>query len=206
MGGRDSVLEKARASFAAGEYRWTATVLNHLVFAQPEDSEAKELLARSYDQLGYRAESAAWRDVYLTGALELRQGVTGTALDPADAVDLLRPLPMPRFFDALAVRLNGPKAEGKELVLNFVFTDIDQSYVLSLENSVLNYWQREPDPDANVTVRLTRELWLGLVTRTAGLRDVIFSDDLQVEGSRLDLLAFFRLLDQPRGNFAIVTP
>jgi alkyl sulfatase BDS1-like metallo-beta-lactamase superfamily hydrolase len=206
MGGRDAVLEKARASHDAGDYRWTATVLNHLVFAQPEDSEAKELLAQTYDQLGYRAESAPWRDVYLTGALELRQGITGSPLDPSDAVDLLRHLPMPRFFDALAARVNGPKAEGKQLVLNFVFTDIGQSYVLSLENSVLNYWQMEPDPDANVTVRLTRELWLGLVTRTAGLRDVIFSDDLQVEGSRLDLLAFFRLLDQPRGNFAIVTP
>jgi len=206
MGGRDAVLAKARASFDAGEYRWTATVLNHLVFAQPDDSDAKTLLAQTYDQLGYRAESGPWRDVYLTAALELRSGITASALDPAMAIDLLRHLPIPRFFDALAARINGPKAEGKQMSLNFVFTDVDESYVLTLENSVLNYRRTEPRPDANVTVRLTRELWLGLITRSTGLRQLIFSDDLQVEGSRLDLLSFFRLLDQPSGEFAIVTP
>jgi alkyl sulfatase BDS1-like metallo-beta-lactamase superfamily hydrolase len=206
MGGRDEVLRKARASYEAGEYRWTATVLNHLVFAAPDDTEAKELLARSYDQLGYQAESAPWRDVYLAGALELRRGRTPSALDPAAAIGLLRHLSVPRFFDALASRIDGMEAEGEELVLNFVFTDIGRSYVLTLENSVLNYRESDPDPEANATVRLTRDLWLRLVTRRAGLRDLIFDDALSVEGSRLDLLGFFGLLDAPSGAFAIVTP
>ena len=91
-------------------------------------------------------------------------------------------------------------------MLNFVFTDIGRSYVLSLENSVLNYRESDPDPEANATVRLTRDLWLRLVTRQAGLRDLIFDDALSVEGSRLDLLGFFGLLDAPGGAFAIVTP
>jgi alkyl sulfatase BDS1-like metallo-beta-lactamase superfamily hydrolase len=200
------VLRKARASFEAGEYRWTAMVLDHLVFARPEDAEARELLARSYEQLGYQAESAPWRDVYLTGALELRRGVTGSALDPAVAIDLLRNLPVSRFFDAMAVRLDGPKAAGRELTLNFVFTDLGESYVVTLENGVLNHRRAEPDPDADVTLELTREMWLRLVTGQTGLRDLVFSDDLRVQGSRLDLLAFFRLLDAPSGDFPIVTP
>jgi alkyl sulfatase BDS1-like metallo-beta-lactamase superfamily hydrolase len=206
MGGRDPVLEKARGSFEAGEYRWAATVLNHLVFADPDDAEAKELLARTYEQLAYQAESGPWRDEYLTGALELRHGISSSPLEPADAIDLLRNLPVERFFDAMATRVNGPKAAGKTLTLNFVFTDLDTSYVLTLENAVLNYWEGDPDPEADATVRLTHEMWLRLATQQAGLRDLLFSEDLEVEGSRLALLGFFRDLDRPTGRFPIVTP
>ncbi len=206
MGGRDAVLARARDSFEAGEYRWTATVLDHLVYADPDDAEAVELLARCYDQLGYQAESAAWRDVYLSGALELRGGRSSSPLEPAAAIELLRHLPLERFFDAMAARLNGPKAAGEKLTLNFVFSDLDASYVITLENSVLNHRRAEPQPDADATLQLTRELWLRLATRQAGLRELIFSDELQVEGSRMALLGFFRLLDAPRGDFPIVTP
>jgi alkyl sulfatase BDS1-like metallo-beta-lactamase superfamily hydrolase len=206
MGGRDEVLRKARASFEAGEYRWTATVLDHLVFAHPDDREARALLARTYDQLGYQAESAAWRDVYLSGALELRHGRVRTALDPAAAIDLLRNLPVERFFDAMAARLDGPAAQGKRLRFNFVFTDLGESHVLTLENAVLHHRRAEPEPDADATLELTRDLWLRLVTRQAGLRELIFSDELRVEGSRMALLDLFRLLDDPQGDFPIVTP
>ncbi len=206
MGGRDAVLEKARGSFEAGEYRWAATVLNHLVFADPDDREAKELLAQTYDQLGYQAESGPWRDVYLTGALELRRGISGSPLDPADAVDLLRNLPVERFFDAMAARVVGPDAAAKDYLFNFVFTDLHESFQLSLENSVLNYRRADPDPKADATIELTREMWLRLVTQQAGLRDLLFSDQLRIEGSRLTLLEFFRKLDRPSGSFPIVTP
>jgi alkyl sulfatase BDS1-like metallo-beta-lactamase superfamily hydrolase len=206
MGGRDAALEKARGSFATGEYRWAATVLNHLVFADAQDQEAKELLAKTYDQLGYQAESGPWRDVYLTGALELRHGVSGSPLEPADAIDLLRNLPVERFFDAMASRVVGPEAAARDYRFNFVFTDLEESYPVTLENSVLNYRSAEPDPQADATVRLTREMWLRLVTQQAGLRDLLFSDQMSIEGSRLSLLEFFRKLETPTGNFPIVTP
>ncbi len=206
MGGADAVLEKARASYDAGDYRWTATVLNHLVFAEPGNGDAVELLARTYDQLGYAAESGPWRDVYLTGAYELRHGIAPSNVSPAAAIDLLRNVPIPRFLDALATRVDAAKAEGVVLSLNFVFTDLKQSYRLAVENSVLNYRAQPPDPEANVTVELTKELWLRLATRQAGLRELVFSDDLKVSGSRLDLLRFFRLLDEPDASFPIVTP
>ncbi|EDQ01891.1 alkyl sulfatase dimerization domain-containing protein [Shewanella benthica] len=74
MGGADAVLIHGKTAFAAGEYRWAAELLNHLVFADGANTSAKELLAKSYDQLGYQAESAAWRDVYLSAAFELRHG------------------------------------------------------------------------------------------------------------------------------------
>jgi alkyl sulfatase BDS1-like metallo-beta-lactamase superfamily hydrolase len=183
-----------------------ATLLDHLVFAEPDDDEARELLARAYDQLGYQAESGPWRDIYLSGAYELRHGVKSTALDLTSALGLLRFVPIDRFFTSMAARVDGQRAAGKRLTLNFIFTDLDESYVLELENSVLNHARRDPDPEATATVRLTREFLLRLVTQQAGLRDMLFSDELSVEGSRLDLLSFFSLLDQPDGSFPIVTP
>jgi alkyl sulfatase BDS1-like metallo-beta-lactamase superfamily hydrolase len=206
MGGADQLLAKARASFEAGEYRFTATVLNRLVFAEPENTEARELLARSYEQLGYRAESGPWRDVYLTAAFELRHGMGGSALDSSAAGDMLIHLPIPRFFDAMAVRLKGEAAARKHVTVNFVFTDAGESRLVTVKNAVLNHQPSEPDEPADVTVELTRELWVEIVTKQAGLRDIIFSDDLQVSGSRLDLISFFMLLDRPDGKFGIVTP
>jgi alkyl sulfatase BDS1-like metallo-beta-lactamase superfamily hydrolase len=206
MGGPQQTLATAQAAFDGGDYRWAATVLDHLVFADPENGEARALLAKSYDQLGYRAEAAPWRDVYLTAAYELRQGVASAGVDLAGAADLLRQTPMPRFFESMAARLDGPEAAGKELTLNFVFTDLGESYVLRLENSVLHHALRDPDPEASVTVRLTKEFFLRLAMGQLGLRDAIFSDDLDVEGSRLDLLSFFSLQETPTPGFAIVTP
>ena len=206
MGGAAAVKEKARSAFTAGDYRWSATLLDHLVFATPDDAEARELLARCYDQLGYRAESAPWRDVYLTGALELRRGVQAGASPTLAAIDLLRHMPVERFFDSMSVRIDGAKAAQKHTRLNFVFTDLGETHVLALENGVLHHWKRAADPAADVTVRLTREFLLRLATKQAGLRELIFSDELAVEGSRLDLLSFLSMLDSPDGRFPIVTP
>jgi len=206
MGGAAEVKRKAQASFDRGEYRWVAMVMNHVVFADPDDREAKELLARAYDQLGYQAESGPWRDEYLTGAYELRHGVSSPALTPASIADVLLHLPAERFFDSMAVRLNGPKAVGKDVTLNFVFTDLGESHVVTVENAVLHHAKRDPDPGAAATVKLTRAFLVRLATGQAGLREMIFSPDLHVDGSRLALLSFFSLLDNPDGRFPIVTP
>jgi alkyl sulfatase BDS1-like metallo-beta-lactamase superfamily hydrolase len=106
----------------------------------------------------------------------------------------------------MAVRLNGPKAEGKSMIINLILTDLGTTYVLELENSVLRHYERDPHPDANASLKITHELYLKMLTGKAGVRDTLFSDDLTVEGSRLDLLAFFMLFDKPEGTFNIVTP
>jgi alkyl sulfatase BDS1-like metallo-beta-lactamase superfamily hydrolase len=206
MGGAAAVRERAHAAFAAGDYRWAATLLDHLVFAAPDDTEARALLAAVYDQLGYEAESGPWRDTYLTGALELRRGPQGGAFDVAAVADLLRHLPLDVFFASLAARLDGPSAEGKTTRINMIFTDTKESWVLWLENAVLHAKRRSADPGAAATVELTRNMLVRLVTNQAGLREIVTSDELTVDGSRLELLAFLRLLDRPGAPFPIVTP
>jgi len=206
MGGPEAVMQKATAAFDAGDYRWAATLLDHLVFARPDDARARELLARTYDQLGYQAESGPWRDVYLSGAYELRHGTPENGFSLANATELLRRTPVQRFLEALATRIDGPAAEGKRMVLNFVLTDVGESYVLTLENSVLHPRRRDPDPDADVTIRVTRDLLVRLFSGQAGARELLFSDDLDVEGSRTALVSFFGLLSRPEADFAVVTP
>jgi alkyl sulfatase BDS1-like metallo-beta-lactamase superfamily hydrolase len=206
MGGADKVLALAQAAHDAGDDRWAATLLDHLVFAEPANTRAKELLAQVYEQLGYQAESGPWRDVYLTGALELRSGVQGTSADPRRAAGLLRSTPVERFLDSMTVRIDGPAADGKRFKFVFVFTDVGETHVLEVENGVLHHRQAEPATDADATVRLTRDLLLRLGIGDAGLKELVMSDELQVDGSRLKLLSFLSLLDKPDGRFAIVTP
>lgn len=206
MGGADAVLLKARTAHDAGDDRWAATLLDHLVFAEPGNEAAKALLAETYDQLGYRAESGPWRDVYLTGAHELRNGIQGTAIDPRRAVDLLRNTPVERFLDSMAVRMNGPDADGKSMKFNFIFTDVGESHLVEIGNAVMHHRRAEPAGDVDATVHLTRDLLLRLGTGEVGLKELVMSEDLKVEGSRLKLLSFLSLLEKPGGRFPIVTP
>ena len=206
MGGGDNVLRQAQASFDKGEYRWVAEVLNHLVFADPNNQKAKALLAKTYDQLGYQSESGPWRDVYLTGAYELRHGKPEKSIELSNAIDMLKQTPISNFLDAMAVRLNGPKADGKEISINIIFTDLNQSYVLNLENSVLHHRRTTPDPKANATVKLTHDLYLNLAIGKLGIKDLLTSNDIQYSGSKLDLIHFFALFDKPKATFNIVTP
>jgi alkyl sulfatase BDS1-like metallo-beta-lactamase superfamily hydrolase len=205
-GGAAKLIENARAAYDRGEYRWAAEVLDHLVFADPSDQEARDLLAEVYDQLGYQAESGPWRDSYLTGAFELRHGGPDVGVDLASAVNMLRHAPLERFLDAMAARLDADKAEGKEMIVNLIFTDVDTSFVFELKHSVLRHYERDPDPEANVTLKVTKDLYLQMLAGQAGLKDTLLGDDLEVEGSRLDLVSFFRLFDKPDGTFNIVTP
>ena len=122
MGGAQGVLEKAIKSFDQGEYRWVAQVLNHVVMAEPENQQARSLLADTLEQLGYQAESGPWRNFYLTGAMELRQGVPKGSPSKISA-GMAAGMPLENLFQALAVRLNGTKAEGKNLAFNLWFTD-----------------------------------------------------------------------------------
>jgi len=216
MGGVESVVSKAQKAFdeAANSsleegiktYRWIAELLNKAVFAEPEHKPARALLANVYDQLAYQAESAPWRDAYLSGAFELRHGTPERGLDIVMMEGVLLKTPVQNFFDSMAVRLNGPKAEGKNMDVKITFTDLNESFLLSINNAVLRHRKVSSDTQADVTLSLTKPLLVDIITGKAGLKDTLFGDDLSVDGSTLDLIAFFGLLDQPKDSFNIVTP
>lgn len=206
MGGAENVMAQAQASYDTGDYRWVAEVLNHLVFAEPGNKKAKELLAQTYDQLGYQAESGPWRDVYLTGASELRHGSPKKGIRLADAKEMLKHTSIDSFLDSMSLRLNGPDADGKEMTLNFTFTDLNVNYVITVENAVMHYKKSDPDPNADATLKLTHDIYLDIALEIVGLTDILFSDDIKFEGSKLKLIKFFSLLDKPDPRFNIVIP
>ena len=205
IGGADKAVAAAQAAYDQGDYRWAAELLNHAVFGAPDDKAAKELLARTYDQMGYMAEAATWRNSYLTAADELRNGPPKKGIDRSVLVDMLHQTPIERFLEAMAAGLDGPAADGKNLKVNLVLTDLGESHVLWIENAVLHHRKAQPAADANATLTLTQPIFIKMMAGTAGVKDTLMSDDLKVEGSRIDLVRFFTLIDKAPGTFAIVT-
>ena len=205
MGGVDKVVAAAQEAMGKAEYRWAAELLKHAVYVAPKHAQAKEMLAQSFEKLGYAAESSAWRNFYLTGALELRQGTPEKGLPREGMIDMLNQTPIERFLEAMAASLNAPKAEGKKMKINLVFSDTKQSFVLSLENSVLHHVQARPDQTANATLTLTQPFFIKMVLGQAGAKDLLMSDQTKIEGSTIDLALFFSMIDKAPGNFSIVT-
>ena len=170
MGGAEAVLKRARDDFEAGQYRWVASVTSQLVFADPANKEARELGADALEQLGYQSEAATWRNAYLLGAAELRNGVPMAQRAVGANAELLKGVSIDLAFDFLGVRLNAAKAEGKRIVINWNFTDLNQIYVMNLENSALTHRAGKPPPNADATVTLTRAALDAITTEGAHLR------------------------------------
>ncbi|MBT9499672.1 MAG: MBL fold metallo-hydrolase [Burkholderiaceae bacterium] len=205
IGGADKAVAAAQEAFDKGEFRWAAELLSQAVFGAPEHQGAKELLARTYEQLGYQSEASTWRNSYLTAAMELRRGAPEKGVNRASFIEMLAQTPTERFLEAMAAGLNGPKAEGINLTINLVLSDSKESYVLWIENAVLHHKRGEPAPNANATLTLTKPIFIKMMAGTAGVKDTLLSDDLKTAGSKIDLMRFFSLIDKAPGTFAIVT-
>lgn len=203
-GGPDKALAAAQQAFDKGDFRWTAELLNHVVMADAANKAAKELLATTYEQMGYSAESATWRNAYLSGAQELRNGPPAKGMSKAGAIDLLLQTPMERFLEAMAASLDGPAAEGKNYRINITLSDQKESYALWIDNAVLHF-KRGQHPEANATLTLTKPLFVKIIAGSAGIQDTLLSDDLKVSGSKLDLVRFFGLIEKAPGTFGIVS-
>lgn len=206
MGGARAVIEKARGDFAKGNYRWVAEVMNQVVFAEPGNAEARALAADALEQLGYQAESATWRNAYLTGAQELRVGKPKVVPVSTASPDVIRAIPLGMFFEYLGVRLNPAKADGKRIVINWVLPDTKQQARMNLENSVLTYMLDKQAPDADATVTLDRST-LDLITlRQKTFAQAAGDGSARIQGNGARLQELLGMLDDFDPMFDIVTP
>ncbi|MBL8359596.1 MAG: MBL fold metallo-hydrolase [Rubrivivax sp.] len=203
-GGLEKIVAAAQKAYDAGDFRWAAELLKHAVYTEPKHEAAKTLLARSFEQMGYLAESAPWRNFYLTGALELRQGPPAQGLLREALLDMLQQTPTERFLEAMAASLNGPKADGVSLVINLRFRDTGEDWVLSVRNGVMDHRLAPPAADANATLSLTKPFFLQMILGKAGAKELLASDQTKIDGSVIDLGRFFTLLDKATGTFPIV--
>ncbi|KZM77515.1 alkyl/aryl-sulfatase [Cellulosimicrobium sp. I38E] len=203
-GGADAVVATAQSAFDAGDYRWVAELLNHVVFAQPDHAAARELLADTYEQLGYGAENGTWRSFFLSGATELRDGPFGTPT-ATSAPDILAALTPTLLFDALAVQVDGPRAWDEDLSVDVVLTDSGERYRLWLRNGVLSYSAAPQRGDADATLTATSTA-LPVLATGAATPDALAAAGIEVTGDAGVLARLTAVLDPGDPDFAIVTP
>ncbi|MFE4698031.1 alkyl/aryl-sulfatase [Streptomyces sp. NPDC056738] len=205
MGGAEAVLRQARQSFDDGDFRWVVQVVNHVVFADPDNAEARALQADALEQLGYGSENGTWRNFFLTGAYELRHGPVGTPIETA-APDLLAALTLDQLFDALAIRVDGPRAWDAVITVRWDLTD-GQPVTQRLRNGVLTHGptrtaQSEPDVTYTLTEADLRAVLLGLI----GPDELAERDGVRVTGDPGALTTLLSHLATPDPDFTIVTP
>ncbi len=206
MGGATAAITRAREDFSRGEYRFVAEAMSHVVFADPSNTEARHLGADALEQLGYAAESATWRNAYLLGTLELRQGQPNTVARAPVSPDIVRAMSLDLFFDYLGVRLNADKAEGKRIVVNWQFLDAGSQYVLNLENSALTYLADRQSEQADATVRTERAVLNRLVLRETTFADAVQRGFVRIDGALDKVVELFSLFDDFTLMFEVVEP
>ncbi|MBJ9517095.1 alkyl/aryl-sulfatase [Citrobacter portucalensis] len=205
MGGADAIMQKAKTDYAQGNYRWVAQVTNNIVFADPSNKEARNLEADALEQMGYQAESGPWRNFYLTGAQELRNGVVKGATPNTASPDTVKAMSPEMFFDYLAVHINGEKAANAQAIFNVDLGADGGKYKLELENGVLNHSAAQAS-NADASITLNRATLNKIILKEESLKQAEEKGDVQISGNHAKLDEFLGYLDSFDFWFNMVTP
>ena len=209
MGGAQSLLEKARIDYKQGEYRWVAEVTNHLVFAQPDNADARALCADALEQMGFAAESATWRNAYLLGAQELRKGVPKPRRRNVSP-DMVSALPLELLLDYFAVRLQAEKAEGLQMAIEWVHAETGERWAMRLENATMTYLPGAVRGQSTARVTLNRAALAALQMDPAGMpaafERLLAEGVIQVDGDADSVVRLLGMLEVFEGMFNVVEP
>jgi alkyl sulfatase BDS1-like metallo-beta-lactamase superfamily hydrolase len=205
MGGRDAVLASARAMFARGEYRFTAEVLNHLVFSAPEDAEARQLQADTFEQMGYQAESAVWRNFYLQGARELRNGVLALGGVRLSNPDIAKAMTSSMLLDVVGIRLNADRLGSGSGIVGLELLDRDERRTVWFENRTIHH-RPGLAKAAQVSVKGPHAAVAALCTGEESVEALTDRGDLTVEGDRALLDSLWACLETFDLGWGVATP
>jgi alkyl sulfatase BDS1-like metallo-beta-lactamase superfamily hydrolase len=205
-GGADALLKNARAAFDAGDYRWVTEIANHLVFADPTNTDARNLQADALEQLGYQAESSTFRNAYLMGAQELRNGAPKPSSNAVRGRGLLLAMTVEQVFDSLAVRMKQEELGGLTTCINWNFTDTKELWIMGISNRTLYYTPGRQADNADATVTLARTTLIDVVTQSTTFMDQIQEGNITIAGDGGALLTVFGNIDIFEMGFAIVEP
>lgn len=204
LGGAKALHRQARKAFAEGDYRWAAELANSGLFADPEDAASRAILADSYEQMGYQAESAVWRNIYLTGASELRRRKADTAPE-AGFNFLFAATPFAQFLAMLETTLVPDRAGEARLAFNLVDTASGEAYAVSLGNAVL-----VSEPGQSIagapTLSAPKPILLGILTGQARLEAMVASGRARLDGDGAPITRLAAMLDLPKTDFFISEP
>lgn len=195
----------ARSACDEGDYRWAAEVLSHVLFADEEHVEARDLQAATFEQLAFGAENGTWRNAFLSGASELRHGVLEVP-STADAPELTAALTVDQVLSALAILVDGPRSWDEPLVISFVVTDLDETHVIELRHGTLVRRRAATPEVGSTTFRLSRQALGALLAGVLDLGEAVADGRISVDGDSAVLPRLVGLLDPPDETFPIVTP
>jgi len=208
MGGADELLRKARLDYDQGDFRWVAQAMHHLVFAQPDHAEGRALLADALEQMGYQAESSTWRNAYLLGALEARRpfGPDRKPRPIVGAAGVLGTLPMDRYLQHLAARINGPRAQAIQLRLDWLMTDEGSSHRVTVRHGALSHLPGSHGAQADAVLHLDRPTLVKVVDTGSDFAAALDVGLLQVSGDVARVRELFACLDVFDIGFNIIEP
>jgi alkyl sulfatase BDS1-like metallo-beta-lactamase superfamily hydrolase len=202
--GADAILAEGKRAFDAGDYRWAAQILHHLVFADPDNAEAKNLQADAYEQMGYQAEGPQWRGVFLCAAKELRAGLLPVPVTTASP-DTILAMPIDILFDFVAVHLKGPEAADVDIRVNLDFTDQNEVWSMWVRRGVLNA-RRGTSSDAHLTVSGPKAALVGVLLQAGAADKLAAAGTITLNGDATVLETFGALIDEFNPTFNVVIP
>ncbi|WOX06647.1 alkyl/aryl-sulfatase [Microbulbifer pacificus] len=206
MGGADAILTKAKADFDQGDYRWVMQVLMQVVYADPGNMKARNLMADASEQLGYQAEAGTWRGWYMSAAKDLREGVKPMPIAVFASPDTVAAMPLELFFDYLSIRLNGPKAEGKTIKMNLDLPDTKDKYLLVVQYGVLQYHKDQQAKDADASLTMSRDTLNEIIGGKLKVEQGITKGAIKLQGDPQKFEEFVSLLDTFDPWYQVVMP
>jgi len=206
MGGADAIVKKAQADYDKGDYRWVMQVLMQVVYADPTNMKARNLMADASEQLGYQAEAGTWRGWYLSAAKDLREGVKPMKVVTFASPDTVSAMPLELFFDYLSIRLNGPKAEGKTIKLNLDLPDTKDKYLLVVQYGALQYHKDTQAKDADASLTMNRDTLNEIIGGTLKVAEGVTQGTIKLDGNADKFEEFVSLLDTFDPWYQVVMP
>lgn len=206
MGGADAIIAKARADYDKGDYRWVMQVLMQVVYADPTNMAARNLMADASEQLGYQTEAGTWRGWYLSAAKDLREGVKPVQVVSFASPDTVAAMPIELFFDYLSIRLDGPRAEGKTIRMNLDLPDTKDKYLLVIKYGVLQYHKDQQAKDADVSLTMDRTTLNDVIGGQMKIEQGVTSGKIRIDGDPKKFEEFVGLLDTFDPWFQVVMP
>jgi alkyl sulfatase BDS1-like metallo-beta-lactamase superfamily hydrolase len=206
MGGADAIVKKAKADFDKGNYRWVMQALMHVVYADPGNMDARNLMADASEQLGYQSEAGTWRGWYLSAAKDLREGVKQLPVLGFASPSTVAAMPLEMFFDYLSIRLDGPNAEGKTIRLNLDLPDTKQKYLLVVQYGVLQYHKDQQAKDADANLTLDRATLNDIIGGKLKVEQGVTSGKIKLDGDPKKFEEFVGLLDTFDPWYQVVMP
>jgi alkyl sulfatase BDS1-like metallo-beta-lactamase superfamily hydrolase len=206
MGGADAIVQKAKADYDKGDYRWVMQVLMQVVYADPSNMKARNLMADASEQLGYQSEAGTWRGWYLSAAKDLREGVKPLQVVSFASPDTVAAMPLELFFDYLSIRLNGPKAEGKTIKLNLDLPDTKDKYLLVVQYGVLQYHKNQQADDADASLTMDRSTLNEIIGGKLKVEQGITDGKIKLDGEPKKFEEFVGLLDTFDPWYQVVMP